>query len=1028
MIWRFGIFELDEERYEVRRRGRVVKLEPRVFDVLHHLLRHQERVVAKSELLDAFWPGLAVSDSVLPRAVAAARRAVGRRAIQTVHGRGYRFAAKAEVQEATGAPMQAEPAPESAFVGRAEAMVELRRALDATATGRAALVLLVGEPGIGKTRTLEELAAEARRAGVRWLAGRCSEGEGAPAFWPFVQILRALPLPRRQGREAAAQRGEAERSAGSRGPGRSAAADPLSAWAAQEAGGDRLGSAEGEQARFRLFDSVAEALRHEAARGRLLVSVDDLHWADGDSLRLFRFLAGELRDAPVLLVGTYRDVEVRRGHPLARTLGDLAREPHATRIALRGLAAGEVALLVESVVGAKPAPALVAALADLTEGNPFFVREMARWLRDERRPLTDPAPVLALPQGVRDALGRRLDALSGPCNELLRVAAVIGREFGAKLLADASGTAPETILAQLAEAFAAGVIGEDGEVPGHYTFAHALLRQTLYEEIPAPRRVLLHRRVAEALREATRHLPRPPVSELAHHFYEALPSGTSEEAAGFCVAAAEAAHEQLAYDESARHYERALEAQGFARPLDDRRRAELLVALGEERWTGGERDAGRARLAEAADLARRLGRRDLFARAAIGYRGFGEMGMPPDARTLALLEEARDALGDEHPVLRARLLARLAGTPPYSLSMARRRELAQEAARLAAGSDDRAALVDAIGARYWASLGPERVEERLLVARDALALGQRTGDRRLALLGHEIALAAHLLRGDLAAADREILEFERKAEEIRQPVFRFLAGMIRGSRALSAGDFERAEEWMDTALARGRGTVPYAELVVAGQRVLLLHLRGELERVSQLVLELASRFETGFGGAASLNRSVQVASLLWLGRREEAQIRYEELAARDFAELERDENWLLTLQIVAEIASELGDRRRGELLYASLRPHAELMVSHDLVRVVTGSVEAVLGRLALLGGRPDAAIAHYERAAARAEAAGLVPALGLAQVGLARALLARGRRGECSRARGLLAAVLAGGPSLARRQAQELRARAQKAS
>jgi tetratricopeptide (TPR) repeat protein len=628
---------------------------------------------------------------------------------------------------------------------------------------------------------------------------------------------------------------------------------------------------------------------------------------------------------------------------------------------------------------------------------------------------------------VRDALGRRLDALSGPCNELLHLAAVIGREFDAALLADASGTAPEVLLALLAEAFAAGVVVEDGESPGRYAFAHALLRQTLYEEIHSPRRALLHRRVAESLREASRHLPRPPVSELAHHFYEALPSGPCEEAVGFCVAAAEAAHESLAYDESARHYERALEALGFARPPDDRRRAELLVALGEERWTGGDREGGRARLAEAADLARRLGRRDLLARAAIAYRGFGEMGMPPDARTLALLEEARDALGPEHPVLRARLLARLAGTPPYSLSMARRRELAEEAARLAAGSDDPAALVDAIGARYWASLGPERVDERFAVARDASALGERTGDRRLALLGHEIALAAHLLRGELAAADREIEAFERKAEEIRQPVFRFLAGMIRGSRALSAGDFERAEEWMTTALERGRGTVPYAELVVAGQRVFLLQLRGELERVSELVLGLASRFEE-FGGTGNLNRSIEVASLLWLGRREEAQRRYEELAARDFADLERDENWLLTLQIVAELASELGDRRRGELLYASLEPHAGLMVSHDLIRVVTGSVETVLGRLALLGGRPEAAVAHYERAIERDEAAGLAPGLALARVGLARALLARRGRGERERARDLLAGVLAGGPSLARRHALELGERASKAS
>jgi DNA-binding winged helix-turn-helix (wHTH) protein len=1014
VIWRFGDCELDEERYELRRRGRPVRLEPRVFDVLHHLLRHRERVVAKSELLDAFWPGLAVSDSVLPRCIAAARRALGddprrQRAIQTLHGRGYRFVAKAEARDAVSPRQDPARAPDSAFVGRAEALGELRRALAATAAGRGALVLLVGEPGIGKTRTLEELAGEARREGVRWLAGRCTEGEGAPAFWPFAQILRAL----RDSRGGAAAR--------------EGAADPFAAWAAPTPGSDRLGSAEGEQARFRFFDSVAEALRREAARTRLLVSVDDLHWADGDSLRLFRFLAGELRDAPVLLVGTYRDVEVRRGHPLARTLGDLAREPRASRVALRGLTAEEVALLVESVAGARPDAALVAALADLTEGNPFFVREMARWLREQGRPLAGPVPALALPQGVRDAIGRRLDALSAPCNELLRVAAVIGREFDAVLLADASGTAHDALLERLAEAFAAGVLAQDGDAPGRYAFAHALVRQTLYEEIPAPRRVQLHRGVAEALLAASRSLPRPPFAELAHHFYEALPSGSGEQALRFCVAAAEAAHEQLAYDESARHYERALEAAGFARPPDDGRRAELLVALGEELWTGGAREAGRARLAEAAELARRLGRRDLFARAAVAYRGFGEMGMPPDARTLALLEEARDALGSEHPVLRARLLARLAGTPPYSLSMTRRRELAEEAARLAAGTDDRSALVDAIGARYWASLGPERIDERLAVARDALDLSRRSGDRRLALLGHEIALAAHLLRGELAAADREIAEFERKSEEIRQPVFRFLAGMIRGSRAICAGDFEAAEAWMETALALGRGTVPYAELVVAGQRVFLLHLRGELERVAELLLELAPHFETGFGGTQGLNRAIQVASSLWLGRRDDAQRRYDALAARDFAELERDENWLLTLQIVAEVASELGDRRRGEILYGWLRPHAELLVSHDLIRVATGSVEAVLGRLALLGGRADEAIAHYERAGERAEAAGLAPALGLARVGLARSLLARRGRGDRERARRLLAGVLAGGPGLARRQARELAGPAPKA-
>ena len=464
-----------------------------------------------------------------------------------------------------------------------------------------------------------------------------------------------------------------------------------------------------------------------------------------------------------------------------------------------------------------------------------------------------------------------------------------------------------------------------------------------------------------------------------------------------CAAAAADAHERLAYAESARQYERALEALAHAAP-DDAKRVELLIALGEERWTDGEREAGRARLGEAAELARRIGRKDLFARAAIGYRGFGELGMPPDAKTLALLEEARDALGDEHPILRSRILARLAGTLPYAASMAEREALAREAWRLAAGSDDRAALVDAIGARYWATLGPDRLDERLAVSSDAQALAERYGDRRLALLGHEIAIGHRLMVGDLAAADREMRAYERIADEVRQPVFRFLAGLIRGSRALSTGDFAEAEHWIREAHARGRGTIPYADSVFAGQVLLLLFMRGELERAAEVGLSLGDALGRQFAGAGLLNQAMAVNALLWTGRREEARRGYEAFAARDFADLERDEHWLLALDVIADLAVEFEDRRRGEILYAMLLPYRGLLISHDLLRVVTETAEGLLGMLALLTNRVDEALAHYERAVERAEGLGLAPALRLAQQGLARARqeslrIPRGSRG-----------------------------------
>jgi hypothetical protein len=869
--------------------------------------------------------------------------------IATVHGRGYRFVATAELLEEEASRSPAGPrAGEPAFVGRAESMAALVGALDQSVAGRGRVALVVGEPGIGKSRTLEQLGAAARRRGVRWLAGRCWEAEGAPAFWPFREALRPL-APR------SAERARQED-------------DVLGT----------LGAAAGEQARFRWFESVARELRRACERAPLLLSVDDLHWADGDTLRLFLFLARELRDAPLLLVGTYRDVEVRRGHPLARVLGDLAREPQVLRVTLRGLSAAETTALAESVAGAALEAPLARALAELTEGNPFFVQEMARWLCESGRLAGGGAHALALPQGVRDAVGRRLDALAAPTNALLRVAAVIGREFSASLLAEVAGVA-QPLLA-LSAAAEAGIVQADPELPGRFRFAHALVRQTLYEELPVAASVALHRRVAEALaRNAS-----TPAAELAHHWFEALPAGTAGEAVRACAAAAEEAHARLAYAESARQFERALEALGHA-PPDEAKRCELLIALGEERWTDGEREAGRVRLAEAADLARRIGRDDLLARAAIGYRGFGELGMPPDAKTLALLEEGRDALGAEHPILRSRILARLTGTPPYSTSMAERDALAREAWSLAGGSDDRAALVDAIGARYWATLGPDRLPERLAVARDAHALAGRYSDRRLALLGHEIAIGHHLVVGDLTAADHEIAAYDHLADEVRQPVFRFLAGLIRGSRALGAGDFASAEEWIREAHARGRGTIPYADFVFAGQVVVLLFLKGELDRVAEIALSLGPMFGERFAGAGRVSEAMAAASLDRVGRRDEAREHYERLALHDFADIERDEHWLITLDVIADLALDFEDARRAAILYDRLLPYRALLVSHDLLRVVTEPAEAVLGTLALATGRAADALAHYERALERALQLGLRPAQRLAREGLARA-------------------------------------------
>jgi tetratricopeptide (TPR) repeat protein len=352
--------------------------------------------------------------------------------------------------------------------------------------------------------------------------------------------------------------------------------------------------------------------------------------------------------------------------------------------------------------------------------------------------------------------------------------------------------------------------------------------------------------------------------------------------------------------------------------------------------------------------------------------------------------------------------------------MAERDALAREAWSLAEGSDDRGALVDAIGARYWATLGPDRLEERLAVSRDAHALALRYGDKRLELLGYEIAIGYYLVVGDLVSADHAIEAYDRGADEVRQPAFRFIAGLIRGSRHLSSGDFEAGETWIREAVVRGRGTIPFASSVFAGQILVLFFLRGDHDRVAEIARALDGELAQRFAGTRAVNEALAVVGQRHMGRIEDARRRYDALATHDFADLERDEHWLTTLDVLADLAVGFEDTPRCETLYRTLLPYRALLISHDLMRVVTETAEGVLGQLALQCGRVEDALDHYERAHERAEGLGLAPALGQAKLGLARAWLRRGASGDRVRAERQLAEIAAGPRIAAQEDAKNL--------
>ena len=1007
MVHAFADCELDEELFQLRRKGKVVKIEPKVFDVLVYLLQHRDRVVSKDELLDGVWAGQVVSESVLPKCVAAARRLVGdgssrQKIIQTVHGRGYRFVA--DVRALVSAPPadlpsavgDTEDAAGSPFVGRERAMERLRQGLWAAAGGHGRVLLLVGEPGIGKTRTAEELAAEARRLQAIVLVGRSYEGEGAPAFWPWVQLIRACP-----------QHFEPAVLAADMGAGAADIAELAPELRERVHGVPRAEALAGEQARFRLFDSITTFLKRAAARRPLVIVLDDLHWADEASLRLLQFLAGHVSDARILVLATYRDIEVNRSHPLAGVLGTLAREPVCERIALRGFEATETEQLVGVLMGTPPPPALAAAVQEMTDGNPFFIREMVRWLVSEgsAAPARQAdASRLGLPQSVRDAIGRRLNRLSAPSNDLLRRAAVLGREFSVQLLAQLAQLPAARAIALLDEARIAGIVDEVESGLGNYAFHHALFRQTLYDELTTLERVHWHRQAGSVLEESCGGDLEPHLDELAHHFFQGAPGGDAVKAVELCVRAAERAFRLLAYEQSAWHYERALQAFDLTSRRDEADRCQLLLALGEAYTASGARARARAAFERAAEIARRLGRADLLAQSAVGYRGSTEMGSPPERTTLALLEEAAAQVSDAEPGARARVLSRLVGTPPYANSMETRDRLSREALALAERAGDRVARRDALSARLWACLGPDHIDERLAVATQLLEFADRHDDRYMALLAQEARLGAALLRGDMRAADHALSAYGRIAEELRQPAFLFQVTFWQGSRALARGCLDEAERLFRAALERGRGTVPYAHFMFAGQMYVLLYLRGGEDDPELRRTFFGEMMEVPYSWELAMRSALAFARVLG-GESEAARHEFEALAARGFATIPRDEHWLVTIASLASVTVLLDDRRRAAELYELFLPYADLMVVHDLLRSVTESVSTSLGKLATTLGRYDDGVKHFETGIDKEAAMHNVAALIESKAGFARLLLRRGQRRDRARAHQLLREV-----------------------
>jgi DNA-binding SARP family transcriptional activator len=879
----------------------------------------------------------------------------------------------------------------SVFVGRDTELAELIAGLDASVGGRGGLFLLAGEPGIGKSRLAEELLREARLRGASVLAGRCWEAGGAPAYWPWVQSLRSY-----------VEQCEREKLRAQLGSGAAEVAQIVPELrelfpALEEPG------LESEGARFRLFDSTARFLQSAAADQPILLVLDDLHAADEPSLLLLRFVAGELGGSRILLVGTYRDVDPTVRDPLASTLAELARESVTRRIELRGLTEQDVGRYIELSAGTKAPAQLVTTIHEETEGNPLFVGEVVRLLATEGRlPKVDVPSLwtLGIPQGVREVIGRRVRRLSPDCTRVLTLASVVGREFGLDVVQQLSEVSGEQLLEVLDEALAARVLAPVPGARGRLRFAHALIRETLYDQLSTPRRLLLHHRVGEALEEFYAQDPEPHLAELAYHFSEA--SGADvDKALMYAERAGDRAVALLAFEEAARLYDLALETLELRQRATPLTRCELLLKLGEVQARAGA-PAVESTFLEAAEIARAAGAPELLARAALGSGGrfvWVVSGFMPD-HVVALLEDAVQALGPEESAVRARLLARLACALRDQPDSGRCAELSAQAVQLARKLEDRSALAYALDGRYAAIWRHDNPEERLRTVDEILRLAEDVGDRERAIQGHFYRAFALLELGELDDVHGEVEAMEVLAVELRQPAQRWFVTVFRSILALFEGDFERAEELIPKSLELAetlRNFLPRGSFAM--QMFMLRREWGDLD------LEVALAKQNSAEAPTVTVFSCVLADLCArLGREADARSILESLAEIDF-EVLPDNDKLFSWSLLAGVCAKLGIVDHARRLYELMLPGAHRnAVCHP--GGALGSVSHYLGQLAMMGERWEEAEQHFSDALAMNAKMGAHPWVAHTQLDLARMLLARSETGDQEKAERLVSEAL----------------------
>jgi DNA-binding winged helix-turn-helix (wHTH) protein/tetratricopeptide (TPR) repeat protein len=1002
---------LDVAARELRRNDHIVHLQPKAFDVLVYLVGARDRVVPKDELLEKLWPGESVGETSLSFAIKAVRRAIGddgaaQRVVRTVHGRGYRFVAEiAEDRDSAAEPMRETSSgiairdriliqgAATPFVGRDDETRMLAGELEAARRGETRTVFVLGDPGVGKTRLAAEVASGAEAAGFDVAVGRCDDGS-PPAFWPWVQVVRCCA--ERHGRDAARKlAGDGLADIARLAPG-------LLAEAPEPAVERVPTEAEAEHARLRLFESLVGFVRNAAATRPLLLVLDDLQWADASSLLVLRHLVRELLDSRLLVLGTYRHMEVDAGSPLADLVGWLHRTRRSSRLRLVGLADEDVSVLVRELSGAEPSGELVTALGKVTDGNPFFVEEFCRDFAassgaETARALA--AGSVRVPEQVREILERRLLRLDAGERHVLGAAAVLGREFFyADLLAAVAGEAD--VAGGLRAAEATGLVRADSSVPGAFVFAHALVCEVLRDSLGSIERAQIHQRVARAMEEHRGGDPLVRATALAHHYSGAVAIGEAPSAFAWELATGDLLLDRFASEDASIHYDRAL-ALARSGACGDRELYELLLKMARASFRSGDESRVRDLVLEAVEIGRRLGSVILVARAAL--RTATLFPITPREQ-ITLLEEALAGLRSD-PAAPQDLLARVVSALASGLYMdareAQRREaLLDEALVIARRLGNLPTLLRVLDASHVALWRPGYLGRRLELAREHARVAETSGNLIEMGSARTWLVPALIEHGDIAEADSQIDLIDRESSRSHMLVHRANALSFRAMRALTHGAFDEVEFLAQRSFEMARRfNEATASMTLWSQ---IYYLRREQGRLAEI--------EAGVHMFAS---QVPQISWDWLilhllvedGRSAEAAPILARFVATGFAEgLPPDAHIVSSAALfgLAEAAWRLRSRQAAELLLPKLERYRGQWVTVGLGGVCLGSIAYAIGLALATLGRIDEAAAALEDSALAHERGDVSLPLLRSRVELGCVLLGRRDRASRSRARALL--------------------------